>query len=66
VTSDGVDADEDAVDPRLSGVLAARLSHRGGAIRPELELAGVAVAFGRQADASLLALRVAAGASVEF
>jgi hypothetical protein len=66
VSGSGVDVDEDEVSPRLSGVVAAQFSHRGGAIHPELELSGAAVALGRQPGASVLALRVAAGAAVEF
>lgn len=62
----GVDVDEDAAHPRVAGIFGARVSHRAGSIQPELELSGVAVALGRQPDASLLALRVAAGAAVEF
>jgi hypothetical protein len=62
----GSDVDEDAVTPRLSGVLAAFVRHQGGTVQPELEVSGSAVALGRAESASFLALRVAAGAAVEF
>lgn len=65
-TRDGTDVDEDAVAPRLSGTLGALFSHRGGLIEPEIELAAAAVAVGRDEGASWLALRVTAGAAVEF
>jgi hypothetical protein len=62
----GVDEDEDGVSARLSGVLAAVVSHRGGAVQPELEFSGSGVALGRDEGASWLVLRVSAGAAVEF
>ena len=66
VEEGGTDVDEDAVSPRLSGVLAAFVRHQGGTVQPELEVSGSAVAVGRQESASLIALRVSAGAAVEF
>ena len=65
-TEDGADQDEDSVTPRLSGTLAGLFALRGGAVEPELELGGAAVAFGKEAGASWLAIRVAAGAAVAF
>ena len=65
-TEDGSDSDEDSVTPRLSGTLAALFAHRGGAVEPELELGGAAVALGKEAGAPWLAIRVAAGAAVAF
>jgi hypothetical protein len=61
-----VDGDQDDVRPRLSGVVRALFAHRVGLVQPELELAGLAVALGRQEDARWLAVRVAAGAAVQF
>jgi hypothetical protein len=66
VEEGGTDVDEDAVSPRLSGVLAAFVRHQGGTVQPELEVSASAVAVGRQESASLIALRVSAGAAVEF
>jgi hypothetical protein len=63
---DGTDVDADHVAPRLSGSLAALVARRGGLIEPELELAGAAVAFGREAGAPWLVVRVAAGAAIAF
>jgi hypothetical protein len=62
----GTDVDEDEVVPRLAGVFSALVRHQGGAVQPELEVSGSAVAVGRQESASLVALRVSAGATVEF
>jgi hypothetical protein len=61
-----LDVDEDTLNPRLSGVLAAVVAHRGGMIQPELEVSGSAVAAGREPGDSWLVLRVAAGAAVAF
>lgn len=64
---DGVQTlDEDELSPRFSGVLAAVLSAPRGRIRPELEVAGAALAFGRREGASAVAFRAAAGAAVDF
>jgi hypothetical protein len=64
---DGVQTlDEDELSPRISGVLAAILSAPRGRIRPELEVAGSALAFGRREGASAVAFRAAAGAAVDF
>jgi hypothetical protein len=62
----GADIDEDKLSPRLSGVVAALVAHRGGLIEPEIELGGAAVAFGRDAGTPWLVVRVAAGAAVAF
>jgi hypothetical protein len=62
----GADIDEDTLSPRLSGVVAALVSHRGGLIEPEVELGGAAVAVGRDTGSSWLVVRVAAGAAVAF
>jgi hypothetical protein len=51
--------------PRLSGTLAALVTHRGGLIEPGLELGAGAVALGREA-APWLVVRVAAGAAIAF
>ena len=64
--ADGADIDEDVLSPRLSGVVAALVSHRGGLIEPEIELGGAAVAFGRDTGRSWLVVRVAAGAALAF
>jgi hypothetical protein len=64
--ADEEDVDEDAVSPRLAGTLVAHLSHRAGIIEPEVEIGGAAAALGRDENAPWLALRVAAGASIEF
>lgn len=66
VEEGGTDVDEDEVTPRLSGVFSALVRHQGGVVQPELEVSGSAVAVGRQESASLVALRVSAGAAVEF
>lgn len=63
---DRTDVDTDQVSPRLSGSLAALVAHRGGLIEPELELAGAAVALGREAGAPWLVVRVSAGAAFAF
>jgi hypothetical protein len=62
----GYESYESALSPRISGVLAAVVAHRGGRIQPALEFSGSAVALGRDEGASFLVLRVAAGAAVEF
>ena len=62
----GTDVDESALSPRLSGVLAALVSHRGGLIEPEIELGAAAVAAGRDPGASWLVVRAAAGAAIAF
>jgi hypothetical protein len=62
----GYATDESALSPRLSGVLAAVVAHRGGRIQPALEFSGAAAALGRDEWDSWLVLRVAAGAAVEF
>jgi hypothetical protein len=64
--TNGDEVDEDSVSTRVSGTLAARIAHRGGFIEPELELAGAAVAIGREPGAPWLVLRVAAGAALAF
>ncbi len=61
-----VESDQDDVRPRVSGVVRALFAHRAGLVQPELELAGLAVAVGRPDDARWLAIRVAAGAAVQF
>jgi predicted PhzF superfamily epimerase YddE/YHI9 len=66
VAENGIDVDEDGVTPRLSGVLSALLRHQGGVVEPELEVSGSALAAGGQEAASRVALRVSAGAAVEF
>ena len=65
-TREGTDVDEDAVSPRLSGTLGALFAHRGGIVEPEVELEAAAVVVGREEGASWLAVRVLAGAAVEF
>lgn len=65
-SEDGTDQDEDTVTARLAGTLAAVFAHRGGLIEPEVEIAGAAVAFGRENTAPWLVVRVAAGAAVAF
>jgi hypothetical protein len=62
----GADIDEDTLSPRLSGVVAALVSHRGGLIEPEVELGGAAVAVGRDTGRSWLVVRIAAGAALAF
>lgn len=62
----GVDADEAAVFPRLSGVVTAMVAHRGGSIQPELECSAAGVALGRETGGAWLVLRVSAGAAVAF
>jgi hypothetical protein len=64
--AEDAEVDEDRLSPRLSGVLAAVVAHRGGLIEPEIELGGAAVAFGRDAGDPWLVVRVAAGAAVAF
>ncbi len=66
VAETGSDVDTDEVRPRLGGVLTALLARRTGSIQPELEASGVALAWGRQEGAPWAALRLGAGASVEF
>jgi hypothetical protein len=58
--------DEDELSPRFSGLLAAVLSAPRGRIRPELEIAGSALAVGRREGASAVAFRAAAGAALDF
>lgn len=62
----GLDDEDQAIAPRLSGTLAALVAHRGGRIQPELECSASGVAFGREAAASWLVLRVSAAAAVAF
>jgi hypothetical protein len=62
----GLDEEDQAIAPRLSGTLAALVAHRGGRIQPELECSASGVAFGREAAASWLVLRVSAAAAVAF
>lgn len=62
----GSELDAEHIAPRLSGTLATLVAHRGGIIEPALELAGAAVAVGRQAGAPWLSVRVAAGAAIAF
>ena len=64
--SEAPELDQDVDATRLSGVLSARLGHRGGMIQPEVELSGVAGAAGRDAGAPVLGVRLAAGAAVVF
>jgi hypothetical protein len=64
--TDDVDVDEDVLSPGLAGTLVAHLSHRAGIVEPEVEIGGAALALGRDESAPRLALRVAAGASIEF
>lgn len=63
---DRAELDRDQVSPRLSGTVATLVEHRGGLIEPGLELAGAAVALGRDSGAPWLAVRVAAGAAIAF
>jgi hypothetical protein len=58
--------DQHELSPRLSGVFGGILSARHGRLRPELELSGSVLALGRREGASLVALRAAAGAAVDF
>ncbi len=62
----GSDVDTDEVSPRLGGVLTALLARRTSWIQPELEASGVALAWGRREGEPWAALRLGAGASVEF
>jgi len=62
----GDELDTDVAAPRLSAVLRALIAHRGGLIHPELELSGLAAAIGRSNDSPWLAVRIAAGAAVQF
>jgi hypothetical protein len=64
--SAGRTGEESALETRFSGVLAAAVAHRAGPIQPELELAGAAVAFGREPEASWLVLRMSLGAALAF
>jgi hypothetical protein len=65
-TENGIGIDEDSVTPRVSAVLGALFSRRGGVVEPAVELSGVAVAFGREKGASVLILRATVGAAVAF
>jgi hypothetical protein len=58
--------DQHQLLPRLSAVILAIVSVRRGRLRPELEFSGSVLAFGRKEGASLVALRAAAGAAVDF
>jgi hypothetical protein len=60
------EVDTDAAEPRLAGVMAARLAYRGGVLQPELEVAGAAAALGRPDDGSWLAIRAGLGLAVQF
>jgi hypothetical protein len=64
--TEGAAEDEDELSPRVSGVLGTVLSRGRGWIRPELEVFGAALAFGRRQDGPRLAVRAAAGAVVDF
>lgn len=64
--SSGLDEDERALMPRLSGMVAAMLAHRGSRIQPELECSGSSIALGREAGAARLVLRVSGGAAIAF
>jgi hypothetical protein len=62
----GRSRDEKTTTPRVAGTFAAQFSHPGGRIEPELELAGAAVAAGRDSEAPWLAVRITAGAALAF
>jgi hypothetical protein len=62
----GSDVDTDQLTPRLAGVLTALVAHRAGFIQPQLEASGVALGWGREASAPWVALRLGAGASLQF
>lgn len=74
--ADGTAHETDLTRPRLSGVLTALLTYRGGAIEPQLELAGVVLAAeGRNGSALVgpgaaektgVGLRAGLGAAVAF
>jgi hypothetical protein len=51
---------------RLGGVLTARLGYRAGRLQPELEVAGVGLAFGGGPQAARVGLRLGAGLGIQF
>jgi hypothetical protein len=66
VESEGEESVDEAARPRLGGVLSAMIAYRGGSVQPELEVSSVIVLAGRQAEASRVAIRAAAGLGMQF
>jgi hypothetical protein len=64
--SEGALEDTDAAEPRVAGLMAARLAYRAGMLQPELEIAGAAAALGRPEDGSWLAIRAGLGLALQF
>jgi hypothetical protein len=63
---DRADLQNEHVSPRLSGTVAVLVARRGGLVEPGVELAGAAAAYGREAGAPWLSVRIAASAAIAF